>query len=90
LIVTLAGRVPLRGELIAGPGGIEFEVMEADPRRLKRVRIHLHSGERRSRRQKDQPVEATATAASAAAGASASEPARQDRGAAGGNEPNRR
>ncbi|WP_112661990.1 hemolysin family protein [Microvirga flavescens] len=39
-IVTLAGRVPLRGELIAGPGSLEFEVLDADPRRLKRVRIH--------------------------------------------------
>ncbi|MFI5012917.1 MAG: CBS domain-containing protein [Hyphomicrobiales bacterium] len=58
LIATLAGRVPLRGELIAGPGDIEFEVMEADPRRLKRVRIHLLAGARRSRRQKEQPVEA--------------------------------
>jgi CBS domain containing-hemolysin-like protein len=59
LIVTLAGRVPVRGELIAGPGGIEFEVMEADPRRLKRVRIHLLSNERRLRRQKEQHVEST-------------------------------
>ena len=39
LIVTLAGRVPSRGELIAGPGGLEFEVLDADPRRVKRVRI---------------------------------------------------
>jgi CBS domain containing-hemolysin-like protein len=39
LLVTLAGRVPSRGELIAGPGGLEFEVLDADPRRLKRVRI---------------------------------------------------
>lgn len=40
LIVTLAGRVPARSELIAGPDGLEFEVLDADPRRLKRVRIH--------------------------------------------------
>lgn len=40
LIVTLAGRVPARSELIAGPEGLEFEVLDADPRRLKRVRIH--------------------------------------------------
>ncbi|TVR10257.1 MAG: HlyC/CorC family transporter [Salinarimonadaceae bacterium] len=40
LIVTLAGRVPARSELIAGPAGLEFEVLDADPRRLKRVRIH--------------------------------------------------
>ena len=39
LLVTLAGRVPSRGELISGPGGLEFEVIDADPRRLKRVRI---------------------------------------------------
>jgi CBS domain containing-hemolysin-like protein len=40
LIVTLAGRVPSRGELIAGPGGFEFEILDADPRRVKRLRIH--------------------------------------------------
>lgn len=39
LITTLAGRVPSQGELIAGPNGLEFEVMEADPRRVKRIRI---------------------------------------------------
>jgi CBS domain containing-hemolysin-like protein len=39
-IVTVAGRVPSRGELIAGPGSLEFEVLDADPRRVKRVRIH--------------------------------------------------
>ncbi|KAB1076217.1 CBS domain-containing protein [Methylobacterium planeticum] len=40
MIVTLAGRVPSRGELIAGPGDLEFEVLDADPRRLKRLRLH--------------------------------------------------
>ena len=39
LITTLAGRVPSAGERIPGPNGLEFEVLEADPRRLKRVRI---------------------------------------------------
>nr|USU30383.1 hemolysin family protein [Methylobacterium sp. OTU13CASTA1] len=39
LIVTLAGRVPSRGELIAGPGDLEFEVLDADPRRVKRLRL---------------------------------------------------
>lgn len=38
-LATLAGRVPSRGELIATPNGIEFEVMDADPRRIKRVRV---------------------------------------------------
>jgi CBS domain containing-hemolysin-like protein len=40
LIVTLAQRVPSRGELITGPLELEFEVLDADPRRIKRVRIH--------------------------------------------------
>jgi len=39
LIVTLAGRVPARGEVIAGPGDLEFEVLDADPRRVKRLRL---------------------------------------------------
>ena len=39
LVTTLAGRVPAPGDLIPGPNGLAFEVLEADPRRLKRVRI---------------------------------------------------
>ncbi|HXC15386.1 MAG TPA: hemolysin family protein [Stellaceae bacterium] len=39
LVSTLAGRVPKRGEVIAHPSGIEFEVLEADPRRIKRLRV---------------------------------------------------
>ena len=39
LIVTLAGRVPSRGEIIAGPSELEFEVLDADPRRVKRLRL---------------------------------------------------
>jgi CBS domain containing-hemolysin-like protein len=40
LVFTLAGRVPIRGELLLHPpSGLEFEVLEADPRRIKRVRI---------------------------------------------------
>jgi hypothetical protein len=44
LIVTLAGRVPSRSELIAGPDQLEFEVLDADPRRVKRLRIHRRPG----------------------------------------------
>src|SRR5947209_221949 len=40
LIFSMAGRVPGRGELIPHPSGIEFEIVESDPRRVKRVRIH--------------------------------------------------
>jgi CBS domain containing-hemolysin-like protein len=39
LVITLAGRVPGRGELIAGPADLDFEVLDADLRRVKRVGI---------------------------------------------------
>ncbi len=40
LVFSLAGRVPSRGELISHPTGVQFEVVDADPRRIKRLRIH--------------------------------------------------
>ncbi|MBT3237230.1 MAG: HlyC/CorC family transporter [Rhodospirillaceae bacterium] len=39
LVFSLAGRVPALGELIAHPSGLEFEVEDADPRRIKRLRL---------------------------------------------------
>ncbi len=39
LVFALAGRVPARGEVIRHPSGAEFEVLDADPRRIKRLRI---------------------------------------------------
>ena len=39
LVTALAGRVPQRGEVIAHPAGYELQVMDADPRRVKRVRL---------------------------------------------------
>jgi len=39
LVFSLAGRIPLRGELIAHECGLEFEVLEVDPRRIGKVRI---------------------------------------------------
>ena len=39
LVSSLAGRVPGRGEVIGHPSGIEFEVLDADPRRVKRLRV---------------------------------------------------
>jgi magnesium and cobalt transporter len=39
LVVTQAGRLPARGEVIQHPSGFEFEVLEADPRRLKRLKV---------------------------------------------------
>ena len=41
LVFLLAGRVPQRGEVIHHEGGVEFEVLEADPRRIKRLKVVL-------------------------------------------------
>lgn len=39
LVFNLVGRVPSRGELVSHPSGLEFEVLDSDPRRLKRLRV---------------------------------------------------
>ncbi len=39
LVLTLAGRVPARGEVIGHPSGVEFRVLDADARRIKRLRV---------------------------------------------------
>jgi magnesium and cobalt transporter len=41
LVVSLLGRVPQRGEIIAHPDGTEFQVLEADSRRVRKLRITL-------------------------------------------------
>ncbi len=41
LVFMLAGRVPARGEMVPHPDGIEFEVVDADPRRIKRLRVRM-------------------------------------------------
>lgn len=41
LIVAQLGRVPQRGELVEHESGLAFEVVDADPRRVKRVRIRV-------------------------------------------------
>lgn len=41
LVTMLAGHVPARGEVIMHPDGPEFEVVDADPRRVKRLRVRL-------------------------------------------------
>jgi len=40
LIFSMLGRVPARGELIRHPSGVEFEVLDADPRRVKKLKVH--------------------------------------------------
>ena len=41
LVFMLAGRVPARGEVIHHPAGPDFEVVDADPRKIKRLRVRL-------------------------------------------------
>jgi len=43
LVFTLAGRVPVRGELVRHESGIEFEVLDADARRIKKLKVHRKS-----------------------------------------------
>lgn len=57
LVVSRLGRVPVKGELVAHESGIELEVLDADPRRIKRLRVH--------RRTPEQPVEAAMPATDA-------------------------
>jgi len=40
LMVSILGRVPSRGEIVRHPSGVEFEVLDADPRRVKKLKIH--------------------------------------------------
>ena len=57
-LVTRVGRVPVRGELVPGPSGFEIEVLDADPRRVKRVRIYRgrdRSGRRAPKRREERP-----------------------------------
>ncbi|MFW5660145.1 MAG: transporter associated domain-containing protein, partial [Oceanicaulis sp.] len=41
LVFRLAGRVPERGEVLDHPSGFEFEVLDSDPRRIKRLRVRV-------------------------------------------------
>lgn len=60
-LTVLAGHVPVRGEVVAGRGDFEFEVVDADPRRVKRVKITRGRGliakPARTSRRKDEEEE---------------------------------
>lgn len=45
LVCALEGRVPLRGEIMTHPSKVFFEIVEADPRRIKRLAVHLPPSE---------------------------------------------
>ncbi|MGK2285511.1 hemolysin family protein [Pedomonas sp. V897] len=44
LIFVLAGRVPAIGEVIEHPSGYRFEIVDGEPRRITRVRVHPPAG----------------------------------------------
>jgi CBS domain containing-hemolysin-like protein len=41
LVFSLVGRVPVRGEIVTHPAGLEIEVLSADPRRIKTLKISI-------------------------------------------------
>ncbi|HXL99238.1 MAG TPA: hemolysin family protein [Rhizomicrobium sp.] len=45
LVVSLAGHVPQRGEIVPHPTGYEFEIVDADPRRVRRLRLRPPAAE---------------------------------------------
>src|SRR5437868_2808787 len=62
-LVSHVGRLPVRGEVISGPGNYEVEVLDADPRRVKRLRIATRKErpaprKERERRREQAPPEA--------------------------------
>ncbi len=46
LVNMLAGRVPVRGEVVSHPSGLEIEVVDADPRRIKQLRIRVGASQK--------------------------------------------
>jgi len=64
-IATRIGRVPVRGELVPGPGPFEIEVLDADPRRVKKLKIYLSADRRNGHRNESPRRPADAAAAPA-------------------------
>jgi CBS domain containing-hemolysin-like protein len=55
-LVMRAGHVPVRGELVPGPATFEAEVLDADPRRVKRVKIYRSKDRRPGAAREHPPV----------------------------------
>ena len=74
-IATRIGRVPVRGELVPGPGPFEIEVLDADPRRVKKLKIYLSADRQNGGNREAQRRPAEAPPALAQSGAA---PVRRD------------
>ncbi|MCR9109451.1 hemolysin family protein [Marivita sp. XM-24bin2] len=66
LVFMLAGHVPARGEVVPHPEGPEFEVIDADPRRIKRMRVRLKATAAGDAARAREAAEAATTAARSA------------------------
>jgi len=88
-LVTRAGRLPVRGEIVPGPDLFEFEVLDADPRRVKRVRITRLKERRERPREARKRNEADGMFSSVASTPAAPDDksARNDTGPAGARQP---
>jgi hypothetical protein len=65
-IATRIGRLPVRGELVPGPGPFELEILDADPRRVKKLRIYRGHGLNGGGREPRKPASTPAPSAPAA------------------------
>jgi CBS domain containing-hemolysin-like protein len=72
-LVIRAGHVPVRGELVPGPESFEAEVLDADPRRVKRARIYRRK-DRRPAAAREQPAAVKTPPARPAASPEANRP----------------
>jgi CBS domain containing-hemolysin-like protein len=83
-LVTRAGRLPIRGEIVPGPGLFEFEVLDADPRRVKRIRITRLKERRDRQREPRRPGAGDALAGAPAPPSSSDASPAKDAGSAAG------
>ncbi len=78
-LATRIGRVPVRGELVPGPGPFEIEVLDADPRRVKRVKIHRSRADGNGKRPSRAPTLAPSVTPLPAAEPAPADPAKPAR-----------
>jgi CBS domain containing-hemolysin-like protein len=62
-VATQIGRVPVRGEVVPGPGPFELEILDADPRRVKKLRIYRSLDRHNGKSSESRPLPADATPA---------------------------
>jgi CBS domain containing-hemolysin-like protein len=73
-VATRIGRVPLRGEVVPGPGAFELEILDADPRRVKKLRIYRGNDRASGSDDREGPRRAPASAAPVVTDVTASAP----------------